>query len=530
MPTRLDAPPTGPELYRRLHERVRWNLPVEALVRAAVDRGEGVLSPEGALCVDTRPFTGRSPADKYTVRRPPSEARIDWESRFNQPMSPEKAEQLALRFLTAAERCGTLHGFRGYVGRGTHRRPIAVVTELAWHSLMARHLFVRPEPGEPLPEDPHTVLLFFPSCRPEPGDGGDAVIVCDLENRLGLIGGTSYGGEQKKFLFYLLNYLLPQDDVFPMHCSAGVGRRGDVSVLFGLSGTGKTTLSADPERRLIGDDEHGWDEDGVFNFEGGCYAKLFRLTPEGEPLIWRAVNRPGSLLENVAVKDGRPDFADDAVENTRGAYPLDALPSVEPSGRAGHPSTVVFLTFDASGTLPPLSLLDETQALYWFLAGYTARVAGTERGMGDRPEPTFSACFGAPFLACPPRVYVELLRDRLRRHRPLVVLMNTGAAGGVYGHGGTRTPLEISRRLLTAAQSGALRSVPAAAHPQFRIRVPAECEGVPPELLDPRRGWPSGAEYDAEAARLAAQFHERVTRRYAGAVSRDILDAGPQPA
>jgi phosphoenolpyruvate carboxykinase (ATP) len=526
------SPPlTGASLCEFLAPRVRWNLAVDALVREAVARGEGVLASSGALSVETGTYTGRSPRDKFTVRRPPSEERIDWSSRFNVALAPEQAGRLSARFAEAAGRMPELFGFRGFVGRGKHRVAIAVITEHAWHALMARHMFVRPTREELVAHRPEFTLLYLPSVHSDPARDGtqsEVVILCDLERSLGLIGGTRYGGEEKKFFFYLMNYLLPLDGSFPMHCSANVGAAGDVSVLFGLSGTGKTTLSADPDRRLLGDDEHGWNETGVFNFEGGCYAKLIRLSRESEPLIWDAVNRPGSIMENVSVRNGEPDFADDTIENTRGVYPLDALPNVEPSGAAGHASTVVFLTFDASGTLPPISVLEENQALYWFLAGYTAKVAGTERGLGSKPEPTFSACFGAPFLPWHPAKYVELMREKLRAHRPLVVLMNTGALGGPHGRGGKRPPIEVSRAVLRCAQDGSLRGASLRRHPEYGVLVPEACAGVDPSLLDPRAAWKAApAEYDGCVRELVAAFRENVNERFAGRIDREILDAGP---
>jgi phosphoenolpyruvate carboxykinase (ATP) len=523
---------TGDGLWGGLGGRIRWNAAIPELVEAALRSGEGVLTEDGALCVRTGKFTGRSPADKFTVRRPESAAEIDWSSRFNQPMAPEAAEALAVRMLEYAAGLPVLYGFRGAVGRGPHRVPVAVVTEYAWHSLMARQMFVA-EAGAGPPEDPDCfTLLYAPGFHAQPerdGTHSEAVIVCDLERRLGLIAGTQYGGEEKKFFFYLMNYLMPRQGVFPMHCAANVGPQDDVCLLFGLSGTGKTTLSADPERRLLGDDEHGWSEEGVFNFEGGCYAKLINLSADREPVIWHAVNRFGSLMENVALQGRRPDFHEGSVENTRGVYPLDVVANREPSGMAGHPRTVVYLTYDASGTLPPVSLLDEKQALYWFLAGYTAKVAGTERGLGTRPEPTFSACFGAPFLPFPPARYVELMRDYLARHRPLVVLMNTGMVGGAYGEGGQRPAIADSRRMLRAAQSGELAGVPTETHPAFGIRVPLACPGVAPEVLDPRRAWRAGeAAYHQAARELAAAFEEQVTGKYRVKVPADVLEAGPR--
>ena len=521
------TPLTGETLFTALREQTRWNLPVETLVREAVSHGEGVLTREGALSVMTGQYTGRSPKDKYTVRRAPSAEHVDWTSSFNHPYEADAADATVAKYLEHARTLPRLYGFQGYIGRGDHRVPVALVTELAWHALMGHHMYVRPTPEELRSHQPEFTLLYTPSVPT--GGEGSALILCDLERKVGVIGGTQYGGEEKKFFFYLMNYLLPLEDVFPMHCSANVGPAGDVSVIFGLSGTGKTTLSADPERRVIGDDEHGWGSNGVFNFEGGCYAKLIRLSQTGEPLIWSAVHQPGAIMENVPVKDGLPDFFDTQVENTRGVYPLEALPNLEPSGMAGHPSTVVFLTFDASGTIPPVSVLDERQALYWFLAGYTAKVAGTERGTGSKPQPTFSACFAAPFLAWHPRRYVELMRSYLQRHKPLVILMNTGTLGAPWGEGGHRPPIDATRAMLRGAQSGALRTVPLHPHPDYGVLVPASCPGVPRELLDPRLAWKNGeADYHHAAQEVVAGFQENVTRKYAGLIDREILDAGPR--
>lgn len=529
-----ELPPiTGNDLFERLRPHARWNLDAESLLREAVSRGEGALTSAGALRVMTGEYHGRSPKDKYTVRRSPSEAYLDWGSPFNHAVDPAVGEALAHRFARHAEGLPALYGLQAYVGRGAHRLPIALITERAWHCLMGRHMFLPATPQEAATHVPEFTLLYTPSYPVDPERDGvrsEVAILCDLERALGVIGGTEYGGEQKKFFFYLMNYRLPLRGAFPMHCSANVGPARDVSLIFGLSGTGKTTLSADPDRELLGDDEHGWDEDGVFNFEGGCYAKLIRLSREREPLIWDAVNRPGSIMENVTLTGGaEPDFAAGGIENTRGVYPLSAIPNVDPDGRAGHPNTVVFLTFDASGTLPPLAVLNETQALYWFLAGYTAKVAGTERGLGARPEPTFSACFGAPFLPLAPARYVELLGEYLRRHRPLVVLMNTGSLGGPLGAGGARPPIEVSRGLLRAAQSGVLRNAPVRQHPEYGFCIPETCPGVASELLDPRRAWTlAPAEYERSVRELVAAFHKQVNEVYAGRISAEILAAGPR--
>jgi phosphoenolpyruvate carboxykinase (ATP) len=530
----LETPLDGRSLFSLLRSQAQWNLPPEALVEHAVRNGEGVVTDSGALRVMTGQYTGRSPKDKYTVARAPSQDHVDWSSSFNTPLAPEKAEPLVARFAQRARQLPRLYGLQAFIGRGAHQIPVALISEYAWHSLMGQHMYVRALPDQLPHHEPEFTLLYLPSFLADPavdGTNSETVILCDFERKVGVIGGTQYGGEEKKFFFYLMNYLLPLAGAFPMHCSANVGDQEDVCVLFGLSGTGKTTLSADPDRCLLGDDEHGWDEDGVSNFEGGCYAKLIRLSQEGEPMIWDAVNRPLSIMENVPLEDGKPNFVDATVENTRGVYPLEVLPNVHPAGMAGHPTTIVFLTFDASGTLPPVAVLEENQALYWFLAGYTAKVAGTERGLGAKPEPTFSACFGAPFLPWHPRRYVELMREYLRRHRPLVVLMNTGAIGAPYGEGGRRPPIDATRKMLAGAQSGALRNVPLRRHPEYGIFVPEECPGVPKELLDPRLTWSGGAdEYHARAAELAATFRQRVNRRYEGAIDREILEAGPSDA
>jgi len=523
---------TGASLLAALQGRIRWNLPPETLIREACANGEAQLTGDGVLSVGTGKYTGRSPRDKFTVQRLPSADHVDWSSEYNQPFPEAAADALAERFLAQAQTLPRLYGFKGFVGRGAQRLPIALVSEYAWHSLMGRHMYVRPTEEELASLEPEFTLLSTPSflCQPErDGTHSEAVILADLDRKYGLIGGTQYGGEEKKFFFYVLNYLLPLRDVLPMHCSANVGDGGDVSIIFGLSGTGKTTLSADPNRRLIGDDEHGWAPEGVFNFEGGCYAKLIRLSAEDEPLIWQAVHQPGAIMENVRVVNGVPDFDDDTVENTRGVYPLDTLDNVEISGRGGPPSTVVFLTFDATGTLPPVSILDEQQALYWFLAGYTARVAGTERGLSAPAVPTFSPCFAAPFLPWHPNRYVELLGDYLRRHRPLAILMNTGALGGPYGQGGKRPPIPATRAMLAAAQSGSLRNVPVDPHPFYRVGVPRECPNVDSALLNPEPAYRGGpAAYRAAALELVAAFHQNVNDVYADSVAPEILAAGPQ--
>jgi phosphoenolpyruvate carboxykinase (ATP) len=507
---------------------VRRNLPVPTLVTDAVRAGTGVLADGGALVVDTGKHTGRSPNDKFVVREPGSESRIWW-GKVNREMELEAFE--ALRAKVAAhlgER--DLYVVDAYAGADpAHRLAVRVVTPSAYHALFARTMF------SVAPEDaaeaflPAAVVLHAPGLEADPAtDGKRSETFIALHPTRGevLIGGTFYTGEIKKSIFTLLNDRLPLEDVFPMHCSANVGDGGDVAIFFGLSGTGKTTLSADPARHLIGDDEHGWGDTGIFNFEAGCYAKVIRLSAEAEPEIFATTKRFGTLIENVPVDAyGELDlWSEEKTENTRGAYGLEAISNSLPARRAGHPANVVFLTADAFGVMPPLARLTEAQAAYHFLSGFTARLAGTEIGVTE-PAPVFSPCFGGPFLPQPPAVYARMLQEKLLEHRPRVWLVNTGWTGGAAGHGGHRMPIAETRTLLHAALSGELDSVEMRRDTVFGFEVPVSVPDVNAQLLDPRSTWEDPAAYDAKAQELARLFHDNF-EQFAD-IDPDVAAAGP---
>lgn len=505
-----------------------WNLGAPELYEQALRRGEGLLAETGSLVVNTGQFTGRSPRDKYIVRAPDTENTIDW-GVVNQPITERQFEQLYARLIDfwRAKDAFIQDCFAGADPEYAMR--IRVITQRAWHSLFARQLFIRREPGAAAEHEPEFTLLFAPEFKADPnldGTRSETCIAIDFTQRVVLIAGTEYAGEMKKSIFTALNYLLPARDVMPMHCSANIGRDGDVALFFGLSGTGKTTLSADPKRRLIGDDEHGWSARGVFNLEGGCYAKCIRLSKEKEPQIWNAV-RFGTVLENVVIDPvtRRLDFdSAEITENTRAAYPLDAIDdSVIPSV-AGHPSHILFLTADAFGVLPPIARLTPEQAMFHFLSGYTAKVAGTERGLGAEPVATFSACFGAPFLPRHPLVYARMLGEKMRRHNVMCYLVNTGWVGGPYG-AGYRTPLPYTRAMVDAAVEGRLDRVPVKPHAVFQVLVPENVPGVPSDLLDARSLWKDPQAYDAAAEHLNARFRTNFERF--GAEAEQILEAAP---
>jgi phosphoenolpyruvate carboxykinase (ATP) len=406
------------------------------------------------------------------------------------------------------------------------------VTETAWHSLFARNLFVRLPPEDLPNHKPEYTVLQAPGFRATPeidGTNSDIFIILNFERKLILIGGTSYAGEIKKSIFSVLNYLLPKRGVLSMHCSANVGSDGEVALFFGLSGTGKTTLSSDPDRQLIGDDEHGWGDDGVFNFEGGCYAKVIRLREELEPLIWNATRHFGTILENVNVDAirRRVNFDDASfTENTRAAYPIGFLPNSLPEGRSSHPKNIVFLTADAFGVLPPIARLTPEQAMYHFLSGYTSKLAGTEKGLGSEPQATFSACFGAPFLPLHPSVYADLLGEKIKKHNVKVWLVNTGWTGGPFGVG-ERMSLPYTRAMVTAALAGQLDDVPTRRDPNFGLYIPTSCPQVPENILDPRTTWSVPDEYDRKAKELAERFYKNF-KRFESEVDASIVAAGPQ--
>jgi phosphoenolpyruvate carboxykinase (ATP) len=509
-------------------EQVHRNLSPARLVGEALRRGEARLSATGALVAETGRFTGRSPGDKYIVRQEAHEDRIDWGT-ANKPLEPQNFMRILHRAFGHMQ-SRTLFVQDLHAGADpAHRLNVRVITEQAWHSLFARNMFIRPPRDRLAGFEPDWTVLQLPSFHARPALEGTAsatVIALDLANRMVLIGGTAYAGEIKKSIFTVLNYLLPDRGVMPMHCSANVDEAGRVAVFFGLSGTGKTTLSADSTRTLIGDDEHGWGENGVFNFEGGCYAKVIRLDPQGEPEIWAASNRFGTILENVALdpETHEPDFNnDERTENTRSSYPLDFVPNASTTGRAGHPGNIVMLTADAFGVLPPVSLLSPEQAMYHFLSGYTARVAGTERGVTE-PQATFSTCFGAPFMPRHPSTYAQLLGQQIERHKARCWLINTGWTGGGYGVG-RRMPLGATRALLHAALDGRLEKGEMRVHPQFGLRMPVGCPEVDSSLLDPRRTWSDSKRYD-EAAREVAQRFEKNFEKFAPQVGREVQAAG----
>ncbi len=505
-----------------------WNLGTAQLLEQSVQRREGSFARNGAFVVHTGQFTGRSPRDKFIVRDESTDAGVQWGA-VNQPMSEAHFDRLqarAAKFLQGRD----LYVQDCHVGADPqYAVPVRVISQLAWHSLFARQLFIRREPGSEEAFDPRFTILFAPDFQADPaadGTNSETCIVINFKKRMVLILGTSYAGEMKKSAFTIMNYLLPAEGVFPMHCSANMGPGGDVALFFGLSGTGKTTLSADPHRRLIGDDEHGWSDHGVFNFEGGCYAKCIRLSRESEPQIWSAI-RFGTVLENVSM-DARTRLldldSDEITENTRAAYPLEYIDNAAIPSVGGHPSNVIFLTADAFGVLPPIARLAPEQAMYHFLSGYTAKVAGTERGLGKEPEATFSAGFGSPFLPRPASVYASLLGERLRRHQAACWLVNTGWVGGPFGVG-NRMKLPHTRAVLDAALSGGLNGVPLETHPIFKVAVPKSCPGVPAQVLDARGMWADKEAYDRAARDLAARFNKNFEKF--SSVSCEILEAAP---
>ncbi len=494
--------------------RAWHNLSPAELYEHAITRREANIVSTGPLCAETGQHTGRSPRDKYIVKEPGSAADIWWEG--NQPISEAVFERMLAKVLRYCENHEIYVQDLFACADPNHRLRVRVVTELAWHSLFARNLFIVPEPGDLERFHPDFTVISLPALKADPAQDGcrsETFIFLDFARRLVLIGGTAYAGEIKKSVFTALNYLLPKRGVLSMHCSANVGPQGDVALFFGLSGTGKTTLSSDPTRRLIGDDEHGWSDTGVFNFEGGCYAKTIRIRESAEPEIYAATNRFGTVLENVVFDpDTRvPDFDSDLrTENTRSAYDLSAIPNIMPGSRAGHPRNVLFLSADAFGVLPPVARLDPDQIRYFFLSGYTAKVAGTERGVSE-PEPTFSTCFAAPFLPLRPDRYAEMLIDRIRRHGAHAWMINTGWVGGPYGVGG-RISIAHTRAIVSAVVEGRLGDVDTFTEPFFGLRVPTEVPGVPSQILDPRGAWTDPSAYDVQARRLRGMFDANIQK------------------
>ena len=488
-----------------------------------------MVTAGGPFAAVTSPHTGRSPNDKFLVQEPESTNRIWW-GKVNQPIAPGQFAQLKAdveRHLAAQEL------FVRDVHAGAdpnYRLPIRFTTPNAWHALFVYNMFLRPSDEELSGFKPGFEVLHAPEFQANPavhGTKSGTFIIISFAQRTVLIGGTRYAGELKKSIFSVLNYLLPTQGVLSMHCSANVGKQDDCALFFGLSGTGKTTLSADPERRLIGDDEHGWSDDGVFNFEGGCYAKVIKLSREGEPEIFATTEMFGTVLENVDVhpETGAVDLDSQRItENTRASYPIHYIPNHVPEGMAGHPLHIVFLTADAFGVMPPIARLSPDQAMYHFLSGYTAKVAGTERGVTE-PKETFSACFGAPFLPLPPTVYAKMLGERIAKHGVVCWLVNTGWTGGPYGVG-HRMSLKHTRAMIRAALSGKLDNVPTRREPVFGLEVPQHVAGVPDQVLDPRKTWKEAAAYDAQAKRLAGLFRKNF-EQFSGELPPGVRDAGP---
>ena len=526
--TAIERESASPILPGLQPPRIFANLTAPALAELAIRRGEGELTDRGAIAVVTSPHTGRSAKDKYIVDEPDSTERIWWDK--NARMAPEAFDRLVadVKKHLSGQELFTQDLYGG--ADPEYRLPVRFITPNAWHALFVRNMFIRPEPADLPGFDPSWTVLHAPEYQADPARHGTrtgTVIALNFADQVVVIAGTRYAGEMKKSIFTVMNYALPQKGVLPMHCSANIGPDGDTAIFFGLSGTGKTTLSADADRRLIGDDEHGWSDHGVFNFEGGCYAKVIRLRPTTEPEIYGATRMFGTVLENVELNDGRSVEYDSEkiTENTRACYPIDYISNHVPTGQGGIPRNIVFLTADAYGVMPPISRLTPAQARYHFLSGYTAKVAGTEKGVTE-PTATFSACFGAPFLPLHPSVYSRMLGERIERFGVNVWLVNTGWTGGPYGVG-HRMKLPYTRTMVTAALSGALNDVEFRTEPVFGLAVPVSVPGVPDEVLSPRGTWHDTAAYDAQARKLADMFRQNF-KHYEAEVPTEVRQAGPR--
>jgi phosphoenolpyruvate carboxykinase (ATP) len=511
---------------------VYWNLPTEALYEEMSFRGEARITHRGPVVASTGAHTARSANDKFVVKEGSTEENIWW-GEYNRPFSQEKFTDLYNRLL------GYFQGRDLFVqdcyagADPSYRMPIRVVTEFAWHSHFARNMFILPETNEELRRHvPEFTIIAAPGFQAVPQIDGSATktaIVLNFAQKVCVIANSAYAGEIKKSVFTILNYLLPLDGIMPMHCSANVGKDEKTALFFGLSGTGKTTLSADPKRRLIGDDEHGWSDEGIFNFENGCYAKVIRLSPTAEPQIYACTQKFGTILENVPFDPvtRRIDLDDESVtENTRASYPLEFIENSVPEKMAGHPKNIILLTCDASGVMPPIARLTPDQTLYQFISGYTSKIAGTEVGLGKEPEMTFSTCFGAPFMVHHPSTYAELLKQKILRYDATCWLVNTGWIGGPYGVG-KRISIKYTRALLNAALEGILADVEFKMDPVFSFSVPQQCEGVPAEILNPSESWPDKKLYMQRYKELAARFAENF-KKYEEGCPQEIIDAGPK--
>ncbi len=511
-------------------QNIFWNMGPEILYEHTIRNNLGIMGKGGALVVETGVHTGRSANDKFMVKEDSSKDNIWW-GKVNVALSPENFDKIHRKILTYLNACD-LYVQDLYGGTDpAYRISVRAISPSPWHSLFIRNLLVRPDVADLAGFTPDFTILHAPELKIDPkevGTNSETVITLNLEKKLVLIAGTSYAGEMKKSVFSILNYLLPEKGIMPMHCSANIGRDGDTAVFFGLSGTGKTTLSADPERMLIGDDEHGWSDTSVFNFEGGCYAKVIRLSREAEPEIHATTGMFGTVLENVVIDpDSRELDLDDATkaENTRAAYPITSIPGTTEGGVGGHPKNIIMLTADAFGVMPPIARLTPEQAMYHFLSGYTAKVAGTEKGLGKEPQAVFSTCFGAPFMPRHPSVYGNLLREKIARHEVTCWLVNTGWTGGVYGVG-HRMPIKYTRALLHGALDGSLNDGEFRIDPNFGFEIPLSCPGVESAVLDPRGTWADGNAYDAQAVHLVSLFRENF-REYEAHVDDSVKVAGP---